>query len=398
MATPLELYDYVKRGFNEGKQRATNRLLGQTLNATDPTQREAYLRALIDTDPQAGYALQQQFQKNAQAAQEKQQQTATELARAWLSTANITPQQRQNFYNTFIAPQSQAAKLPIPEQYNPEAFDQEAKARIAMTQTGQSAQPYSLAPGARRYDANNQLVAEAPLQEKPHYDADRAGFVQLASDGTPVFKPVPGITPKPEPSQHITPYQQAQLSLGQARLALDTETRRDAAETKKAALQAKAEQNQQAALARHRDAVESATTLIGAIDRLRNSPGYKGLGTLLGGLNAAIPYTDVRDAQAQLEVLKAQIALGVMSKLKALSPQGATGFGALSEKELAVIQNSIDSLSPGISHAKLEQSLNEIQKAMEKIKTHRRRIALATSSSVAVNNTAWWAVLLMILT
>ncbi len=63
MATPLELYDYVKRGFNEGKQRATNRLLGQTLNATDPTQRQAYLRALIDTDPQAGYALQQQFQK-----------------------------------------------------------------------------------------------------------------------------------------------------------------------------------------------------------------------------------------------------------------------------------------------------------------------------------------------
>ncbi|KFA41251.1 hypothetical protein DF22_002168 [Xylella fastidiosa] len=55
MATPLELYDYVKRGFNEGKQRATNRLLGQTLNATDPTQRQAYLRALIDTDPQAGY-------------------------------------------------------------------------------------------------------------------------------------------------------------------------------------------------------------------------------------------------------------------------------------------------------------------------------------------------------
>ncbi len=102
-----------------------------------------------------------------------------------------------------------------------------------MTQTGQSAQPYSLAPGARRYDANNQLVAEAPLQEKPHYDADRAGFVQLASDGTPVFKPVPGITPKPEPSQQLTPYQQAQLSLGQARLALDTETRRDAAETKK---------------------------------------------------------------------------------------------------------------------------------------------------------------------
>lgn len=119
-------------------------------------------------------------------------------------------------------------------------------------------------------------------------------------------------------------------------------------------------------MARHHDAVESATTLIGAIDRLRNSPGYKGLGTPLGGLSAAFPYTDVRDAQAQLEVLKAQIALGVMSKLKALSPQGATGFGALSEKELAVIQNSIDSLSPGISHAKLEQSLNEIKQQWKK--------------------------------
>ncbi|WP_419669929.1 hypothetical protein [Xylella fastidiosa] len=123
---------------------------------------------------QTGYGTATAIPKNAISCPIKTNVVPPELARAWLSTANITPQQRQNFYNTFITPQSQAAKLPIPEQYDPEAFDQEAKARIAMTQTGQSAQPYSLAPGARRYDANNQLVAEAPLQEKPHYDADRA--------------------------------------------------------------------------------------------------------------------------------------------------------------------------------------------------------------------------------
>lgn len=50
----------------------------------------------------SGYALQQQFQKSAQAAEEKQQQAATELARVWLSMADKTPEQRRNFYNTFV--------------------------------------------------------------------------------------------------------------------------------------------------------------------------------------------------------------------------------------------------------------------------------------------------------
>ncbi len=80
MATPLELYDYVKRGFNEGKQRATNRLLGQTLNATDPTQRQAYLRALIDTRSPRRLRTATAIPKNAQAAQEKQQQNRDRIS------------------------------------------------------------------------------------------------------------------------------------------------------------------------------------------------------------------------------------------------------------------------------------------------------------------------------
>ncbi|AIC13741.1 hypothetical protein [Xylella fastidiosa] len=366
MANPLEIYQYAKKGVDEGRLRAINRLAGQTLTAPDSAQRDASMRALNGVDPMAGYKVQQQLQQDAQATQDRQQKAAAGLASAWLSTANAPPEQRQHFYDTFIAPQSRAAGLQLPDQYDPVSLDQTAKAHLAMLQRGPSAQPYTLAPGARRYDSNNALVAEAPLQEKPQYDAARGGFVKMAPDGTPVFTPVPGIEPKPDTSQMITPYQQAQLGLSRERLALDSENRRDVAATKQAALDMRNNQVHQAAMARYNEAVGSAQSLSDAIDKLQTSKGYEQLGTLIGGGLSKLPYTRATDAQAQLDNIAGQVALTTMARLKALSPQGASGFGALSEKELELLKSSIASLKPGISHDELNASLRTIKKMADK--------------------------------
>ncbi|HHW4685729.1 MAG TPA: hypothetical protein ACQGQG_10640, partial [Xylella sp.] len=135
MANPLEIYDYISKGFEQGKQKAVNRLLGQTLTAPDPAQRDALLDTLTQADPITGYTLQQQFQQQAQTTQDRQQKAAAGLARAWLSTAHAPPEQRQNFYDTFIVPHSKAVGLPIPDQYDPAALDQTAQAHIAMLQS-----------------------------------------------------------------------------------------------------------------------------------------------------------------------------------------------------------------------------------------------------------------------
>lgn len=109
MANPLEIYQYAKKGVDEGRLRAINRLAGQTLTALDSAQRDASMRALNGVDPMAGYKVQQQLQQDAQATQDRQQKAAAGLASAWLSTANAPPSSG----NTFTTPLSPPSPGPL---------------------------------------------------------------------------------------------------------------------------------------------------------------------------------------------------------------------------------------------------------------------------------------------
>ncbi|MGY0342228.1 hypothetical protein [Xylella fastidiosa] len=71
MPNPLEVYQGIKSGFDEGRLRAINRLAGQTLTAPDSAQRDDYMRALNGVDPMAGYKVQQQLQQDVQATQDR---------------------------------------------------------------------------------------------------------------------------------------------------------------------------------------------------------------------------------------------------------------------------------------------------------------------------------------
>lgn len=135
------------------------------------------------------------------------------------------------------------------------------------------------------------------------------------------------------------------------------------------AAEAKRLQKEQGAQARQAEAATAANDLITAIDRLTESDGFSGLGTLTGdiALNTPLLRNDTKDAQAQLRNISGQVALATMSRLKALSSQGATGFGALSQQELKLLQNSLAALeSEDISNAELKRSLKVIRDKMEK--------------------------------
>ncbi|AAF83138.1 hypothetical protein XFPR_01425 [Xylella fastidiosa] len=109
-ATPLQIYEYVKKGFDEGRQRAEERMAAQA-------------------------ALQNQLLEQQSQSKKKQQEAAASIGRAWLSTADATSEQRRDFYETFIVPQSKAAGLSLPEQYDPSMLDMMAKAYIAMLES-----------------------------------------------------------------------------------------------------------------------------------------------------------------------------------------------------------------------------------------------------------------------
>lgn len=148
------------------------------------------------------------------------------------------------------------------------------------------------------------------------------------------------------------------------------EARADAAAARKAAEDLKASAKAQEAQQRQSESATTAQNLVSAIDTLTRSPGFSSLGTAWGDTQIAIPVirNDAKDADAQLKNIAGQVAMATLSRLKSLSATGATGFGALSNQELQLIQNSIATLqSERISNAELRRSLKIIRDGMEKV-------------------------------
>ena len=69
----------------------------------------------------------------------------------------------------------------------------------------------------------------------------------------------------------------------------------------------------------------------------------------------------------EIKTLLAQKALNTITEMKNASRTGATGFGAMNEKELGLIEADIASLDPRLSDTAFEASLNRIKKRMQKV-------------------------------
>ena len=65
--------------------------------------------------------------------------------------------------------------------------------------------------------------------------------------------------------------------------------------------------------------------------------------------------------------LRARLVIDLLGKLKAQSRTGATGFGALSEKELKILMDSASKLDPGQSEDVFTAELVAIRKKLDKM-------------------------------
>lgn len=172
--------------------------------------------------------------------------------------------------------------------------------------------------------------------------------------------------PKP-----INPMDQARLQLAQQASERDAERLRlqqQAAAAKpapgatKPADQVKAEK----VAAARADALDSVTQAISGIDQLTKSDGFDWLGTYQGDLAGLLPHTKTRDAGNALETVKNQVLLTTLTKLKALSATGASGFGSLSNQEGNILKNSIANLETAQSHEAIVRNLQVIRQTLQR--------------------------------
>jgi hypothetical protein len=230
---------------------------------------------------------------------------------------------------------------------------------------GQPQIPQQRAPGEVPFSIDPSLPPEVQAAIRANPDAGSAQGVQSLS--------MPGqggqLRSAPKP---MTPAQQLQMQLEQARLSLaERADQRDAARlqlAQQAATQPKpADQAKAEKLAAARsDALDSVNQAITGIDTLTKSGGFSELGTFTGDLLGHIPHTQTRDAQNALETVKNQVLLTTLSKLKALSATGASGFGALSNQEGKILQNSIANLETAQSHDAIVHNLAVIKMTLER--------------------------------
>lgn len=110
----------------------------------------------------------------------------------------------------------------------------------------------------------------------------------------------------------------------------------------------------------------------------------KGTASLVGGSRYTgglwgklVPGSPEADAQAALQALTGKNVLELMRELKSQSSQGATGFGALSEKELALLQAAASRLQTSQSEGQFLEELVNIDRLVNKIYEENPGVAAA---------------------
>jgi hypothetical protein len=85
--------------------------------------------------------------------------------------------------------------------------------------------------------------------------------------------------------------------------------------------------------------------------------------TGFGSLLSNIPTTDARNFAAELNTLKANIAFGELAAMRAASKTGGA-LGAVSERELMLLESALGALDPGQSGRNLAEQLDKIDQSI----------------------------------
>jgi hypothetical protein len=99
---------------------------------------------------------------------------------------------------------------------------------------------------------------------------------------------------------------------------------------------------------------QSVTELMGKVSRWT-----VGAGSLLAGM----PESEARDFAAQLNTLKANIAFNELAQMREASKTGGA-LGAVSERELALLESALGALDPGQSPENFRQQLKKIDDSL----------------------------------
>lgn len=106
---------------------------------------------------------------------------------------------------------------------------------------------------------------------------------------------------------------------------------------------------------------ERNTRVRDAVAALKQKVGHgtAGYGSLLSG----IPATGARDFKADLDNLKANIAFGELTEMRAASKTGGA-LGQVSDKELVLLQSALGALDQGQSPENLKANLDKIEQSL----------------------------------
>lgn len=80
-----------------------------------------------------------------------------------------------------------------------------------------------------------------------------------------------------------------------------------------------------------------------------------------------LPATQTRAADAAIKRLKSMLIVDLIGEMKAQSKTGATGFGQLNMKELAVLESAASKLDPALDETTFEAELNRIREKLKKV-------------------------------
>lgn len=125
------------------------------------------------------------------------------------------------------------------------------------------------------------------------------------------------------------------------------------------------------------NAVDSADRLIKKIDELipRVSGKTVGAGSLISG----IPGTDAKNFSADIKTLQANLAFQTLQSIREASKTGGA-LGAVSEKELALLESAVSSLDTAQDDKQFKKNLMEVRDSFERIKRMASKAGTSQSS------------------
>jgi hypothetical protein len=98
-----------------------------------------------------------------------------------------------------------------------------------------------------------------------------------------------------------------------------------------------------------------------SIDELMDRVGMWTAGP--GSALSAVPGTDARDFAAELDTLKANIAFGELTAMREASKTGGA-LGAVSEKEMKLLESALGALDPGQSPENLKRQFQKVRESI----------------------------------